>query len=129
MGLRESGEDGALLRCSESRKVTLGRIAFLSAAFVFSASHPSAADITGVQERVQLGCGKEEFCLPTKLHAPSLADRVIGHVGYTLNAFGLFARDGTDIGLDNLIATFMILVWVTSNTGSPCGLPTSTWIT
>jgi hypothetical protein len=25
-------------------------------------------------------CGKEEFCLPTKLHAPSLADRLIGHV-------------------------------------------------
>ena len=69
MGLRESGEDGALLRCSESRKVTLGRIAFLSAAFVFSASHPSAADFTRLQERVKLGCGKVEFCL-TKLHAP-----------------------------------------------------------
>jgi hypothetical protein len=25
-------------------------------------------------------CGKVEFCLPTKLHAPSLADRVIGHM-------------------------------------------------
>jgi len=37
-------------------------------------------------------CGKEEFCLPTKLHASSLADRVIGHVGCVLNAFGLFAR-------------------------------------
>jgi hypothetical protein len=24
--------------------------------------------------------GKVEFCLPTKLHAPSLADRVIGHM-------------------------------------------------
>jgi hypothetical protein len=117
------------LKRSESRKVTLGRIEFFCVAVAFSASHLSAADITRLQERVKLGCGKEEFCLPTKLHAPSLADRVIGHVGYTLNAFGLFARDGTDIGLDNLIATFMILVWVTSNTGSPCGLPTSTWIT
>jgi hypothetical protein len=94
MGLRESGEDGALLRCSESRKVTLGRIAFLSAAFVFSASHPSAADFTRLQERVKLGCGKEEFCLPTKLHAPpSPADRVIGRAGHTLNAFGLFAPE------------------------------------
>jgi hypothetical protein len=65
--------------------------------------------------------GKEEFCLPTKLHAPSLADRVIGHVGCVLNAFGLFARHGTDFGVDNSIATFMILVWVISNTGSPCG--------
>ena len=27
-----------------------------------------------------------------KLHAPSLADRVIGHMVGTLNAFGLFAR-------------------------------------
>jgi hypothetical protein len=81
------------LRCSESRKVTLGRIVFLSAAFVFSASHPSAADFTRLQERVKLGCGKVEFCLPTKLRAPSLAERVIGHVGRALNAFGLFALE------------------------------------
>jgi hypothetical protein len=66
-------------------------------------------------------CGKEEFCLPTKLHADSLADRVIGRVGHALNAFGLFARDRNDFGVDNSIATFMILAWVNSNTGSPCG--------
>ena len=42
------------------------------------------------------GCGKEESCLPTKLHAPSLADRVIGRLGHTLNAFGLFAREAQE---------------------------------
>jgi hypothetical protein len=37
--------------------------------------------------------GKEEFCLPTKLHAPpSLAHRVLGRASCVLNAFGLFAR-------------------------------------
>ena len=36
--------------------------------------------------------GKVEFCLPTKLHAASRADRVIDRAGHTLNAFGLFAR-------------------------------------
>jgi hypothetical protein len=41
-------------------------------------------------------CGKVEFCLPTKLHAPSLADRVIGRMGHTLNAFGLFAREAQE---------------------------------
>jgi len=40
--------------------------------------------------------GKVEFCLPTKLHAPSLADRVIGRMGHTLNAFGLFAREAQE---------------------------------
>jgi hypothetical protein len=34
-----------------------------------------------------------EFCLPTKLHAPSLADRLIGRKGCALNAFGLFAPE------------------------------------
>ena len=40
--------------------------------------------------------GKVEFCLPTKLHAPSLADRVIGRMGHALNAFGLFAREAQE---------------------------------
>jgi hypothetical protein len=39
-------------------------------------------------------CGKVEFCLPTKLRAPSLADRLIGRKGHALNAFGLFAAAG-----------------------------------
>ena len=102
MGLRESGEDGALLRCSESRKVTLGRIAFLSAAFVFGASHPSAADFTRLQERVKLGCGKlgcgklgcgkVEFCL-TKLQALRATSSTFASLRLidVLNAFGLFA--------------------------------------
>ena len=94
MRLRDKERDGARLKRSESRKVTLGRIEFFCVAVAFSASHLSAADITGVQERVQLGCGKVEFCLPTKLHAPSLADHVIGHGRLALNAFGLFARTG-----------------------------------
>jgi hypothetical protein len=86
-------QDCALLKLSESRKVTLGRIEFISGAFAFSASHPSAADITGVQERDPACWGKEEFCLPTKLHAPPpLADRVLGRASCALNAFGLFAR-------------------------------------
>jgi hypothetical protein len=38
-------------------------------------------------------CGKVEFCLPTKLHAPSLADRSVGRNGHALNAFGLFAPE------------------------------------
>ena len=97
MGLRESGEDGALLRCSESRKVTLGRIAFLSAAFVFGASHPSAADFTRLQERVKLGCGKVEFCL-TKLRAlrATYSTFVPPRPTNVLNAFGLFARATCD---------------------------------
>jgi hypothetical protein len=70
MRLRESMQDCALLKLSESRKVTLGRIEFISGAFAFSASHPSAADITGVQERDPACWGKVEFCLPTKLQAP-----------------------------------------------------------
>ena len=44
-------------------------------------------------------CGKVEFCLPTKLRAPSLADHVIGrtgHTGHALNAFGLFAREAQE---------------------------------
>jgi hypothetical protein len=45
-------------------------------------------------ERTQLVCGKVEFCLPTKLRAPSLADRLIGRKGHALNAFGLFAAAG-----------------------------------
>ncbi len=35
--------------------------------------------------------GKAEFWQTPKLHAPSLADRLIGRKGYALNAFGLFA--------------------------------------
>jgi len=94
MRLRDKERDGARLKRSESRKVTLGRIEFFCVAVAFSASHLSAADITRLQERVKLGCGKEEFCLPTKLHAPpSPADRVIGRAGHTLNAFGLFAPE------------------------------------
>jgi hypothetical protein len=42
------------------------------------------------------GYGKVEFCLPTKLRAPSLADHVIGRTGHTLNAFGLFAREAQE---------------------------------
>ncbi|MDH3653478.1 MAG: hypothetical protein OEN21_04370 [Myxococcales bacterium] len=37
--------------------------------------------------------GKVEFCLPTKLHAPSLANRSIGRKDYAFNAFGLFAPE------------------------------------
>jgi hypothetical protein len=111
MGLRESGEDGALLRCSESRKVALRRIEFFCVAVAFSASHPSAADFTRVQERVQLGCGKEEFCLPTKLHAPSLADRVIGHVGFHAQRLRLIRTLGATFFLDSAIGMFMIFVW------------------
>jgi hypothetical protein len=93
MGLRESGEDGALLRCSESRKVTLGCIEFLCVAVAFSASHLSAGDITGVQERDPACWGKVEFCL-TKLQvlrATSVTFATL-HLFDVLNAFGLFAR-------------------------------------
>ena len=37
--------------------------------------------------------GKVEFWQTPKLHAPSLADRLIGRKGYAFNAFGLFARE------------------------------------
>jgi hypothetical protein len=93
MRLRESMQDCALLKLSESRKVTLGRIEFISGAFAFSASHPSAADITGVQERDPACWGKVEFCL-TKLQvlrATSLTFATL-HLIHVLNAFGLFAR-------------------------------------
>ena len=46
-----------------------------------------------MQERVKFGCGKVEFWQTPKLHAPSLADRLIGRKGYALNAFGLFAPE------------------------------------
>ena len=53
----------------------------------------SQAIARDVSKRTQLGCGKVEFCLPTKPRAPpSLADRVIGRASCALNAFGLFAR-------------------------------------
>ena len=53
----------------------------------------SQAIARDVSKGTQLGCGKVEFCLPTKLRAPpSLADRVIGRARCALNAFGLFSR-------------------------------------
>jgi len=49
------------------------------------------------KERIQArSYGKVEFCLPTKLHAPSLADRLIGRKGCALNAFGIFAREAQE---------------------------------
>ena len=94
MRLRDKERDGARLKRSESRKVTLGRIEFFCVAVAFSASHLSAADITGVQERVQLGSGKVEFCLPTKLQVPRANISYVHarHLMNALNAFGLFAR-------------------------------------
>jgi hypothetical protein len=53
--------------------------------------------------------GKVEFWQTPKLHALSLADRLIGRKGYALNAFGLFAREAqvtletrkSDLGVDD----------------------------
>jgi hypothetical protein len=97
MRLRDKERDGARLKRSESRKVTLGRIEFFCVAVAFSASHLSAADITGVQERVQLGCGKVEFCL-TKLQALRATSSTFAppHWIDVLNAFGLFASARRD---------------------------------
>ena len=47
------------------------------------------------REYRECSCGKVEFCLPTKLHAPSLADRSVSRNGHALNAFGLFAPSDT----------------------------------
>jgi hypothetical protein len=93
MRLRDKERDAARLKRSESRKVALGRIEFFCVAVAFSASHPSAADITGVQERDPACWGKVEFCL-TKLQvlrATSLTFATL-HLIHVLNAFGLFAR-------------------------------------
>jgi hypothetical protein len=58
MRLREKERDAARLKRSESRKITLGCIEFLCVAVAFSASHLSAGDITGVQERDPACWGK-----------------------------------------------------------------------
>jgi hypothetical protein len=52
-----------------------------------------------------------EFCLPTKLRAPSLADRVIGHVGFHAQRLRLIRAHEVTFFLDKAIAMFMIFVW------------------
>ena len=53
-------------------------------------------------------CGKVEFCLPTKLHAPSLADRVIGHMVSCAQRLRLIRAREVTFFLDKEIAMFMI---------------------
>jgi hypothetical protein len=85
-GLADVSRGGRLRRvsCTESQGTTR-----------FASALQSCATMTcAKKKRIRTrSYGKVEFCLPTKLHAPSLADRLIGRKGCALNAFGLFAPE------------------------------------
>jgi hypothetical protein len=64
-----------------------------SVAVVSGSERSSSTNVAKVSGRDPTCWGKVEFCLPTKLHAPSLADCLIRRKGCALNALGLFAPE------------------------------------
>jgi len=76
-----------------------------------------------VRARKSFVCQQNCKCL-----ARTSVTSTLRHFGNALNAFGLFARVNR-LPLDNVTAMPMLTRWGISNIDSPCGSPTSTWLT